>query len=182
VPLNVPNALTVGRVLLIPVLVVALLADTRTGDLIGAGTFALCTATDMLDGYLARSGDDITTFGKLADPLADKLLVLAALVLLVATDTLPAWVCAVIVAREVLVTVMRMGASRRGIIAPAQPLGKLKTTCQVVMVLALLLVVGSPVWLDLVVYGTVAITVISGGDFLLGLRRRSAARAPHPAT
>lgn len=179
-PLNAPNLLSVGRILLVPVLVVALLADTRTGDVIAAATFALGAGTDALDGYLARRAGDETRFGKLADPLADKLLVASALILLVAEDTLPVWVAVVIIAREVLVTVLRTGASRRGVVAPAQPLGKAKTACQVAMVLAVILVVGSPLWLDVLIDVTVALTVVSGADFVLGLRRRWAGR-PSPA-
>ncbi|HEY2637733.1 MAG TPA: CDP-diacylglycerol--glycerol-3-phosphate 3-phosphatidyltransferase [Solirubrobacteraceae bacterium] len=179
-PLNAPNLLTVGRILLVPVLVVALLADTRTGDVIGAVAFAVGAATDALDGYLARSSGEETKFGKLAEPLADKLLVAAALVLLVAQDTLPLWVAVVIIVREVVVTVLRTGASRRGVVAPAQPLGKAKTVCQVAMVLAVMLVVGSPLWLDVLIDVTVALTVVSGADFVLGLRRRWAGR-PSPA-
>lgn len=179
VPLNAPNVLTLGRLLLIPVMVVALLQGTDTGDIVAAAAFALGALTDALDGMLARANDEVTKFGKLVDPLADKLLVAAALVLLTIDDTLPLWALVVILAREVIVTVMRTAASRRGIVAPAQPLGKAKTVCQVVMVLVLMLVDGSPVLVDLLVALTVAVTVVSGVDFALGLRRRSRAR---PAT
>lgn len=179
-PLNLPNALTLGRLLLIPILVVGLLQDTGTGDAVAAAAFALGALTDWLDGHIARATDEETSFGKLADPLADKLLVAAALVLLTVHDTLPAWALVVILAREAGVTLLRMGASRRGVVAPAQPWGKAKTACQVAMVLALILVDGRPLAVDLLVYVTVALTVVSGGDFLVGLRRRWLAR-PRPA-
>jgi CDP-diacylglycerol---glycerol-3-phosphate 3-phosphatidyltransferase len=176
VPLNAPNVLTLGRLLLIPVMVVALLQGTDTGDIVAAAAFALGAFTDFLDGHLARATDEETTFGKLVDPLADKLLVAAALILLTANDTLPLWALVVILAREVLVTVLRTGASRRGIVAPAQTLGKAKTVCQIVMVLILMLVDGAPTLVDVAVAVTVAITVLSGLDFVAGLRRRVTAR------
>ena len=179
VPLNAPNVLTLGRLLLIPVMVVALVQGTDTGDIVAAAAFALGALTDFLDGHLARATDEETTFGKLVDPLADKLLVAAALILLTADDTLPVWALVVILAREVIVTVLRTAASRRGVVAPAQPLGKAKTVCQIVMVLVLMLIDGSPTFVDVVVAVTVAITVVSGVDFVVGLRRRWRGR---PAT
>src|SRR3954454_924158 len=104
VPLNVPNVLTVIRILLVPVLIVALLEKTGDGDLLAAIVFAAASLTDAIDGYLARSRNWITTFGKLMDPIADKLLVVAALVSLVSLGRLPAWVAMVIIARELVVT------------------------------------------------------------------------------
>ena len=88
VPLNVPNVLTVVRILLVPVLVVALLEKTSGGDLLAAIVFAAASVTDAIDGYLARSRNSVTTFGKLMDPIADKLLIVAALVALVSLDRL----------------------------------------------------------------------------------------------
>src|SRR6188768_877967 len=96
--LNLPNTLTLLRILLVPVVVVALLDETPNGDAIAAGVFALAALTDGLDGYIARSRDSITTFGKLIDPLADKLLVTAALVSLVSLGRLEAWIAMVIIA------------------------------------------------------------------------------------
>jgi len=108
-PLNVPNVLTLVRILLVPVLVVALLDETPNGDLLAAIVFVVASLTDLLDGYLARTRGAITTFGKLMDPIADKLLIVAALVALVSLDRLAAWVAMVIIAREFAVTAMRMG-------------------------------------------------------------------------
>src|SRR6202161_1375429 len=99
VPLNLPNVLTVLRIMLVPVLVVALLGNTPSGDVLAAVVFALASLTDFIDGYLARTRDSITTFGKLMDPLADKLLIVAAVVSLVSLHRLAAWVAAVIIAR-----------------------------------------------------------------------------------
>ena len=110
VPLNVPNVLTVIRILLVPVLVVALLEKTSGGDLLAAIVFAVASLTDAIDGYLARSRNSVTTFGKLMDPIADKLLIIAALVALVSLGRLEAWVAMVIIAREFAVTVLRVAA------------------------------------------------------------------------
>ena len=103
-PLNLPNALTLLRILAVPVVVVALLGETPNGDALAAAVFALAALTDGLDGYFARSRDAVTTFGKLMDPLADKLLIIGALVSLVSLDRLEAWVAMVIIAREIAVT------------------------------------------------------------------------------
>ena len=169
--LNAPNVLTVLRILLVPVLVVALLEETPNGDLAAAVVFALASVTDYADGYLARRSNLITTFGKLMDPIADKLLILAALIALVSLDRVAAWVAMVILGREFAVTATRMAASQQGIVVSAATWGKAKTCVQVVCVFFLIAVDGSPTWLDLLVYATVAITLVSGVDYFLGLRR-----------
>jgi CDP-diacylglycerol--glycerol-3-phosphate 3-phosphatidyltransferase len=182
-PVNVPNVLTVIRILLVPVLVVALLAKTDGGDLMAALVFAAASLTDFIDGHLARSRNSVTTFGKLMDPLADKLLIIAALVSLVSLGRLDAWVAMVIIAREFAVTVLRVAAgTQQGVVIPASPLGKLKTATQVVMVLALIAFSGGGVAIDLLIYITVAITVLSGLDYFFGLRRQldAAGRARVP--
>ncbi len=172
VPLNVPNVLTVIRILLVPVLIVALLEKTSDGDLLAAIVFAVASLTDAIDGYLARSRNWVTTFGKLMDPIADKLLIIAALVSLVSLGRLDAWVAMVIIAREFAVTVLRVAAGAgQGIVIAASPLGKLKTAFQVAMVLALIAVHGRPLWLSLLIYVTVAVTVLSGADYFFGFRR-----------
>src|ERR687886_2689099 len=106
-PLNIPNLLTLARIVAVPVIVVALLDETPNGDTLAAVVFALAAFTDGLDGYIARRRQDITTFGKLMDPLADKLLIVAALVALVSLNRLAAWIAMVIIARELAVTVLR---------------------------------------------------------------------------
>jgi CDP-diacylglycerol--glycerol-3-phosphate 3-phosphatidyltransferase len=174
VPLNVPNVLTVVRILLVPVLVVALLEKTSGGDLLAAIVFATASITDAVDGYLARSRNAITTFGKLMDPIADKLLIIGALVTLVSLSRLPAWVAMVIIAREFAVTVLRVAVgSQQGVVMAAGQLGKLKTVFQVAMVMSLI-VAGRPVpvWANVLVYVTMAITVLSGADYFFGLRAR----------
>jgi CDP-diacylglycerol--glycerol-3-phosphate 3-phosphatidyltransferase len=170
--LNWPNLLTVVRILLVPVLVVALLGGTSDGDIFAAGVFAAASLTDFVDGYLARTRDSVTTFGKLMDPLADKLLVVAALISLVSLHRLAAWVAMVIIARELAVTVLRLGATQAGVIMPASNFGKLKTCVQIAAILGVIAVHGRPAWLDALVYAAVAITVASGLDYFFGLRRR----------
>jgi CDP-diacylglycerol--glycerol-3-phosphate 3-phosphatidyltransferase len=170
-PLNLPNVLTVLRILLVPVIVVALLDETPNGDLLAAIVFALASLTDWVDGYLARSRGSITTFGKLMDPIADKLLVVAALVSLVSLDRLQAWVAMVIIARELAVTMSRMAATGQGVVIAANRWGKIKTALQVLTIFLLIAVSGSPTWLDVLVYVTVAVTVISGIEYFFGLRR-----------
>src|SRR5271155_243693 len=171
-PVNVPNVLTVVRILLVPVIVVALLGNTPDGDVFAAIVFAIASLTDFVDGYIARSSGSVTTFGKLMDPLADKLLVVAALVTLVSLHRLAAWVAMVIIAREFAVTVLRVGATQAGVVIPASPLGKLKTCVQIAAILALIAVRGNPGWVTLLVYVAVAVTMLSGLDFCFGLRRQ----------
>jgi CDP-diacylglycerol--glycerol-3-phosphate 3-phosphatidyltransferase len=173
-PLNLPNVLTVVRMLLVPVLVVALLEETRNGDVFAAIVFALASVTDFVDGYLARAQGLVTTFGKLMDPIADKLLVIAALVSLVSLDRLAAWVAMVIIAREIAVTVARMQASE---VIAAAGWGKAKTTVQIAAIFFLILFDPAPVWVDGLVYAAVVITILSGIDFFFGLLRRGAPQA-----
>jgi CDP-diacylglycerol--glycerol-3-phosphate 3-phosphatidyltransferase len=170
--LNLPNVLTLLRILLVPVLVVALLDETANGDLLAAIVFALASVTDAMDGYLARTRNAITTFGKLMDPIADKLLIIAALVALVSLHRLAGWVAMVIIARELTVTVTRMQATQHGVVIAASWWGKAKTIVQVAAIF-FLIAVGepSPAWVDGLVYGMVAITIVSGIDYFFGLRR-----------
>ncbi len=171
-PLNLPNALTMLRILAVPVVVVALLGETPNGDVIAAIVFAGAALTDGLDGYVARSRGSITTFGKLMDPLADKLLIIGALVSLVSLGRLAAWVAMVIIAREVAVTILRTIAAERGLVIAASWLGKAKTVLQIAAVIALIAADPAPAWVDVLVYVALAVTVISGADYFFGLRRR----------
>jgi CDP-diacylglycerol---glycerol-3-phosphate 3-phosphatidyltransferase len=182
-PLNLPNALTLVRIMLVPVLVVALTVETRGGSAIAAAVFALAAFTDGLDGYIARSRQTVTTFGKVMDPVADKLLIAAALISLVSLDRLAAWVAMVIIAREFAVSGLRIAAGQQGVVIPASRLGKAKTVAQVAAVLAL---IAAPdpdaVWVQVLVYVMVALTVASGADYFLNFRRRleQVARARRP--
>jgi CDP-diacylglycerol---glycerol-3-phosphate 3-phosphatidyltransferase len=171
-PLNVPNVLTVLRILLVPVLVVALTTETDGGDTIAAVVFALAAFTDGLDGYIARSRKAITTFGKVMDPIADKMLITAALIALVSLERLAAWVAMVIIAREFAVSSLRVAAAQQGAIIPASILGKIKTVIQIGAVMALI-AANNPhaTWVDALVGLMVVATVASGVDYFLNVRR-----------
>jgi CDP-diacylglycerol--glycerol-3-phosphate 3-phosphatidyltransferase len=172
-PLNLPNALTLIRILLVPVLVVALTVETPGGSTIAAVVFALAAFTDGLDGYIARSRQAVTTFGKVMDPVADKLLIAAALIALVSLDRLAPWVAMVIIAREFAVSGLRIAAGQQGVVIPASGLGKAKTIVQVAAVLAL---IAAPdhhaAWVQAMVYAMVVVTVASGADYFLNFRRK----------
>ena len=172
-PLNVPNALTVVRILLVPVLVAVLLDATPGGSWIAAGVFALAAVTDTLDGYLARSRRSVTTFGKVMDPIADKLLVAAALISLVSLNRVEPWVAMVIIGREFAVSGLRIAAGVQGVVIPASRLGKLKTITQVAAILALIAAHDAgDVWVQVLLYAAVATTLASGADYFLNFRRR----------
>ena len=180
--LNVPNVLTLLRILLVPVLVAALVQEGGGAGRTRRRGVHLASFTDALDGWIARRQKSVTTFGKLMDPLADKLLVTAALVSLVSLDRVSAWVAMVIIAREFAVTGLRQLAMEHGEVIPASIWGKIKTVFQVAMVLVLIIVDGSPLWVDALVWVTTIITVISGADYFFGFRSlvqaRQARRAP----
>ena len=172
-PLNLPNALTAVRILLVPVLVVALLEETPNGSVIAAVVFALAAFTDGLDGYLARTRESVTTLGKVMDPIADKLLIAAALIALVSLDRVAAWVAMVIIAREFAVSGLRIAAGQQGVVIPASRLGKAKTIAQVAAVMALIAADDSgAAWVQGLVYLSVVVTVVSGADYFLNFRRR----------
>ena len=176
---NLPNVLTVARIMLVPALVVALLGNTPAGDVLAAVVFALASLTDFVDGYLARARDSVTTFGKLMDPLADKLLIVAALISLVSLHRLAAWIAMVIITRELAVTVLRLGATQAGVVIGASLLGKVKTCLQIAAILAVIAVHGHQPWVSALLYVTVLVTVLSGLDYFFGLRRHmQQAQAP----
>jgi CDP-diacylglycerol---glycerol-3-phosphate 3-phosphatidyltransferase len=172
-PLNVPNALTLVRILLVPVVVVALLGSTPHGSILAAVVFAVAAITDGLDGYIARSRGGVTTFGKVMDPIADKLLVAAALLSLVSLNRVAAWVAMVIIAREFAVSGLRVAAGQQGLVIPASQLGRAKTVTQVAAIIALIASGHpTPLWASILLYVAVAITLISGADYFLNFRKR----------
>lgn len=171
VPVNIPNALTMLRILAVPVVVVALVGEIPNGDTLAAIVFAIAAATDGLDGYLARRRGEVTTFGKLMDPLADKLLIIAALISLVSLDRLAAWIAMVIIARELAVTGLRSVAAQQGVVIAASPLGKLKTTLQIIAIFGKIATDPSPFIVDFFVYSAVVVTIVSGADYFFGLRK-----------
>jgi len=169
-PVNLPNLLTMLRILLVPVLVVALLEATPNGSAVAAIVFGLAAITDGLDGYIARQQSSITNFGKIMDPIADKLLIAAALVTLVSLDRVAAWVAIAIIAREFAVSALRVAAGQQGVVIPASSLGKLKTVVQVVAILAV--IASSAWWAHALLYTAVGVTLISGADYFLNFRRK----------
>ena len=138
--LNLANSITITRILLVPVFLVILLSGIPQpyGDLLAAAVFILAAATDKLDGYVARRSKQITTLGQFLDPLADKLLIAAALIALVAQDRVAAWVAMVIIGREIAVSVLRIIGVSQGVSIPADKYGKLKTVLQIVYVVYVL--------------------------------------------
>jgi CDP-diacylglycerol--glycerol-3-phosphate 3-phosphatidyltransferase len=143
---NLPNSLTLGRIFLVPLLVVVLLTKFPgrelfgvSNEILGATIFAVASLTDWLDGYLARRRGQVTGLGQWMDPLADKMLVTAALVSLVANGLASAWMVAVILGREFAVTVLRSVLHARGHSLPASGIGKIKMASQVAAILLLIL-------------------------------------------
>ncbi len=137
--LNLPNLLTLGRIIAIPILVVLLMIGNRRCSFWAAAVFGLAAFTDWLDGYLARRWGMVTNMGKFLDPLADKLLVQAALIMMIPLGRVPAWAVFVILARELMVTGLRSIASAEGIVIEASTLGKMKTIFQMASIPGLLL-------------------------------------------
>jgi CDP-diacylglycerol--glycerol-3-phosphate 3-phosphatidyltransferase len=144
--MNLPNSLSVTRIFLVPLLVVVLLTKFEgrlifgmPKEIVGAAIFALASLTDWADGYFARRRKQITPFGQVLDPLADKLLTSAALISLVQMELAQSWMVAIIIGREFAVTTLRSLAYARGLAIPASPLGKIKMVAQVIAILALIL-------------------------------------------
>ena len=188
--MNLPNSLSVMRIFLVPLLVVVLLTQFEgrmifgvPKEIVGAAIFGLASLTDWADGYLARRRKQITPFGQLIDPLADKLLILAALFSLVQMELVDAWMATVIMGREFAVTVFRSIAYARGVVVPASPLGKIKMVAEVIAILALIL--GHEQLSEFVVIGKVGLWVVlvsalvSAADYF---RRFNLLLNPRPVT
>ncbi len=172
--MNAANAITIARILLIPVFVVLLVSDIPYGSFLAIAVFSVAAFTDKLDGYIARSRGQITTLGQFLDPLADKLLISAALIALVGLGKLPAWVAMIIIAREFAVTALRVVGIDQGVSIPAGALGKAKTTSQIVCIIILMWPHGHLSWAPYVevpaVVLMVALTVISGVQYFIRAR------------
>lgn len=176
-PVNLANGLTIFRILLIPVFMVFLLGDVIPADIssvLAVGVFAIAALTDTLDGYFARSRNAVTVLGQFLDPLADKLLISAALISLVSLDRISAWLAMVIISREFAVSGLRLVAAAESVVIPASPLGKIKTFSQVVAVVALILpefgfIFGKPLsWY--LIYIAAILTIVSGIDYFVKAR------------
>jgi len=141
--MNLPNRLTLGRLVITVFFVGFLSSSTHWGDVIALVLFIVASVTDWLDGYLARRLNQITNFGRLMDPLADKVLVASALICLIPLRALPAWAVIVIITREFLITGLRQLAAGQGQILPADPLGKHKTAWQLITIIFFLVLLAS---------------------------------------
>ncbi|MAH33439.1 CDP-diacylglycerol--glycerol-3-phosphate 3-phosphatidyltransferase [archaeon] len=159
---STPNLITYSRILFIPVFVVFLLIDIPYRNYIAAIIFIILSLSDALDGYIARKTRQITGIGKIIDPIADKLLISAALIFLIGRIQL--WMAVVIIVREIAITVLRLFFLPKKVIISASYLGKIKTIIQIIAILAVILNVPFNWWLMLI---AVIITVISGFDYLL---------------
>lgn len=137
--LNLPNLLTMMRIAAIPLLAALLMSPSRTAGFWAAALFSLASITDWLDGYLARRMGIVTIFGKFLDPIADKLIVMAVLIMILPFNRVPAWMVLVILGREIIITGLRGIASTEGIVIQASDLGKYKTIFQIVAIIALVL-------------------------------------------
>ena len=168
--MNLPNKLTVFRILCIPVFVIFLLADGITyNNYIAVAIFILASLTDFLDGKIARKYNLVTNFGKFMDPLADKLLVCSALICLIQLELIPAWVVIIIIAREFIISGFRLVASDNGVVIAASYWGKFKTAFQMLTVIVLILNIPNKVFTILgtvLIYVSLALTVISLIDYI----------------
>ena len=175
--MNLPNKLTLLRVLLVPVFCIFLCMESLAGQMLALLVFIVASITDLLDGYIARRDNLITDFGKLVDPIADKLLITSAMIFMVAQNRMSAAVVLIFVAREFIVSAFRMLAASRGTVIAADKLGKYKTATQTLAVILLILFKpagSSPALLgavgaiaaDLVTYVSLALSVISCADYI----------------
>ena len=170
--MTLANRVTLTRILLVPVFLFFLLEKIAYGPFIAAGIFIVAASTDGLDGYLARKRKEVTNLGKLLDPLADKLLITAALVSLVEASVLPGWVAIVIISRELAVTGLRSVAAAEGIIVQASVLAKVKTVSQIVAIVGLMIanypfsLINFP-FTSLAVGFSVGLTIWTGVDYFV---------------
>ena len=167
--MNLPNKLTIFRVILIPFFVVLLLFDLTAYDKwIALAIFIVASLTDFLDGHIARKYNLVTNFGKFMDPLADKLLVRSAMICLVELSRIPAWVVIIIIAREFIISGFRLVASDNGVVIAASYWGKFKTVFQIVMICLMIADLPSLALVtQIVMWVAVVLTVVSLVDYLL---------------
>lgn len=178
--MNTPNRLTLLRIVLIPVFVVFALLRAQWAQYVALLIYILACITDMLDGRIARARNLVTNFGKFADPIADKLLVMSALVVLVASGRMPAWVCIMMLAREFIISGLRLVAAGNGRVIAAGKLGKLKTVFQMSATIALMLLIPvtgkallgrfGVVLANVLMYIATVLTIVSGAEYILNNR------------
>lgn len=165
--MNTPNKLTVLRMILVPIFMIFYMMESFPyHTFFAAFIFIFASITDWLDGYLARKNNIVTNFGKFMDPLADKLLVTGALLCLMDKDIVSYWVVMIIIAREFIVTGLRLVAVTKGIVIAAGKMGKLKTVLQLIAISAAILSVNRTI-VDILIYVSVFLTAFSGIDYLV---------------
>ncbi|NLY84763.1 MAG: CDP-diacylglycerol--glycerol-3-phosphate 3-phosphatidyltransferase [Tissierellia bacterium] len=169
--MNLANKITIFRIFLVPIFLLVLYSNIKYSSYIAAFIFIIASLTDTLDGYIARSKNMITNFGKFVDPLADKILVSAALISLVDLGKIPGWIVVIVIAREFSISGFRIIAASEGITIAASPLGKIKTITQLAAIILLLLnnfpfyLINLP--LDMILlYISLFFTVLSGIDYI----------------
>ena len=170
IEMNLPNKLTIARVLMVPVFVLFMLCKSIPANTIWAGIlFIAASLTDTLDGYLARKNNQVTTFGKFMDPLADKLLVCSALICLSDLHLVPSWIVIIIVAREFIISGFRLVAAEKGTVIAASYWGKVKTVAQMLMVIVKVFNFGGIFTLigDILMWAALILTVVSLADYLM---------------
>ncbi len=177
--MNIPNALTVSRILVVPIIALLLIYDGVISSVIAATLFGAATITDVLDGYFARKLHIESDLGKLLDPLADKLLIATVMIMLIPLGRIPAWIVAVVIAREMAVTGLRGMASERSIIIAANWLGKYKTAFQSAAIIPLLVhypILGLQFQLagEFFLWIALFFTIWSGVDYLVGYVKATA--------
>ncbi len=172
--LSIPNLLTISRILISP-LFILLLWETRTwSNISSAVLFALAGLTDFLDGYMARRTGQVTRLGQFLDPLADKIYISTALIMLASLGRTGWWVPGVIIGRELAITALRVYAGKRGISVPASLAAKLKTNSQIIMIVLLMLhmrIDGAYLHEEIAIWLAVALTLYSGLDYLVNMER-----------
>ena len=169
--MNLPNKITVFRILMIPFFVACMLIkEIPYHEIIAGVIFIIAALSDLVDGKIARRFNLVTNFGKFMDPLADKLLVQSALLCFVANGLLPAWIAIVIMSRECIISGFRLVAADKGIVIAAGYLGKLKTVFQMVMRVMLIFHFSHPVWLateQIFIWGSLILTIVSLIDYFI---------------
>ena len=166
--MNIPNILTLLRIIMIPIFYVVFFSDITNSSLFAALIFIIASLTDWFDGFLARKWSLVTNFGKIMDPLADKLLVMTALVCLLTSFRIPAWAVIVILAREMAITGLRIIAASEGVVVAADMLGKFKTVFQLVAIILLLLNNFIGIYM---LYIAIFFTILSGIDYIIKMNR-----------
>ena len=174
--MNLPNTLTILRVIMIPLFVITMLCDLPdwfpNTDIVAGGIFIAACITDFFDGYLARKYNQITTFGKFMDPLADKLLVCAALICFLAAEhpEIPACVVIIIISREFIISGFRLVAAEKGVTIAASWWGKCKTFVQIFMIIALIIHLDNTVWFvieQILIWASLVLTLVSLLDYIM---------------